>query len=90
MAGRASSKSSNTVDSNGPIKGHVSDFFEGRKADWSKMKGIGNTYRENGKNIGQTADAFLTDFGGGSFGKGAAKMGGYAVGGAMLWGMLFD
>jgi hypothetical protein len=95
MAGRkplkqAADKASTLLDSNGPIGSHINGFIDGRKNDWKMAKGIGATYAEQGKNIGKTADKFLKDFGGGSFGKGAAKMGGYALGGAMLYDMLFD
>ena len=85
-ASAGTDKATNTIASNGPI----GSFFDGRKSDWNKVRNLGQVFQDNGKDIGKTADAFLTDFGGGSFGKGAAKLGGYALGGAMLYDMLFD
>lgn len=84
----ADNKASNTIASNGCA--YVDKFIGGVKSDYNLFKGLPNRFKSEGRNIGKTADSFLSDLGGGSFGKGVAKAGAYGVGGAMLWDMLFD
>ncbi len=72
--------SGSKMKSNGPIN----KFSSTLKNDWKMLTGTTNNVFQKGKSVTQSADSLIKGIGRGSYGKGAAKIGGYLAGAAIL------